>query len=117
MSVSIQEYEKALLSLQEAMNMQASFTDEASKKLARDACIQRFEFCVDLGWKVSGKIMGSNSTAANTVIREMARDGLITNPESWFAFVAARNESSHTYDDQMAQKVFAVIKELRELRC
>jgi nucleotidyltransferase substrate binding protein (TIGR01987 family) len=111
MAVSVQEYEKALHSLDEALTMYASFIDEGSKKLARDACIQRFEFCVELGWKVSAKVMGTNSTAANTVIREMARDGLIDNPEDWFSFVVARNESSHTYDEKVALKVFAVISQ------
>lgn len=110
MAVSVHEYEKALNSLTEALGMHAAFTEEASKKLARDACIQRFEFSVELAWKTSGKILGSNSTAANTVVREMARDGLIDNPEEWFTFVLARNESSHTYDDEVAKKVFAVIQ-------
>lgn len=110
MAVSINEYEKALTSLSEALAMHAAFADEATKKLARDACILRFEFCVELAWKTSSQILGSNSTAANTVIREMARDGLIDNPEEWFTFVLARNESSHTYDDEVAKKVFAVIQ-------
>jgi hypothetical protein len=62
----------ALRSLEEAFGLHLSFTEEASKRLARDACIQRFEFCVELGWKTAGRIMGSSATAANTVIREMA---------------------------------------------
>lgn len=110
MAISVREYEKALTSLKEALSMHDSFIDDAAKKLARDACIQRFEFCVELAWKTSRRVMGSNSTAANTIIREMARDGLIDNPEEWFTYVLARNESSHTYDDEVAKKVFIVIQ-------
>jgi nucleotidyltransferase substrate binding protein (TIGR01987 family) len=111
MAVSIAEYDKALRSLEEAFELHLSFTEEASKRLARDACIQRFEFCVELGWKTAGRIMGSSATAANTVIREMARDGLIDDPELWFSFVVARNQSSHTYDENEAQRVFKIAQD------
>jgi nucleotidyltransferase substrate binding protein (TIGR01987 family) len=96
MAVSLAEYEKALDSLAQAVAMHASFTDVPTKKLARDACIQRFEFCIELAWKTAGKVLGSKSASANTVIREMARDGLIANPETWFEFIWARNQTSHT---------------------
>lgn len=109
MAISIAEFEKALLSLEEALGLYSSFSELASKKLARDACIQRFEFCIELAWKTSSKVMGSASTAANTVIREMARENLIDDPEKWFEFIVARNQTSHTYDDKVAEKVFATV--------
>ena len=109
MAVSTAEFEKVLLSLEEALQLHSAFTDLAQKKLARDACIQRFEFCIELAWKTSARTLGSSSTAANTVIREMARDGLISNPEEWFEYIVARNQTSHSYDDNVAGKVFATI--------
>ncbi len=71
----------------------------------RDASIQRFEFCVELAWKVSKKHMGTLSTAPKTVIREMAQAGLINSPELWFEFLEARNLSSHSYDEEVAKKI------------
>ncbi len=106
MAASLAEYEKALVALADALTLHDGYSDPAAKKLARDGCIQRFEFCVELAWKVAGKAMGSNSTAANLVIRELARNEYIDDPEKWFEFVKARNESSHTYDEQVAAKVF-----------
>lgn len=52
-SLSISEYEKALISLKEAFAAYSKEADEMNKKLFRDATIQRFEFTVELGWKVS----------------------------------------------------------------
>jgi len=46
MAVSLTELSKVLTSLEEALMVEK--TD-----ISRDASIQRFEFCVELDWKVS----------------------------------------------------------------
>ncbi|MFN8845847.1 MAG: HI0074 family nucleotidyltransferase substrate-binding subunit [Bdellovibrionales bacterium] len=106
MSVSVEEYNKALLSFDEALTaFKKPNITESERKLFRDASIQRFEFCVELAWKVSKKQMGTVSTAPKTVIREMAQAGLINDPELWFEFLEARNLSSHSYDEDVAKKI------------
>jgi nucleotidyltransferase substrate binding protein (TIGR01987 family) len=100
MAVSIEEYTKALQSLEEALSLPK--TD-----IVRDASIQRFEFCVELAWKTSRKVMGTQTSAPKQVIREMAQNGFIDNIELWFDFLENRNLSSHTYDQVLAEKVFA----------
>jgi len=106
MAVSIQEYKKALLSLEEAISFVKKAKDSANYKIARDAAIQRFEFCIELSWKVSAKILGSSSTTAKPVIREMAQNQLISDPNLWFDFIEARNKSSHSYDEDIAKQVY-----------
>lgn len=106
MAASVTEYEKALHALQEALDFAASRTVEVEFKIARDAVIQRFEFCVELAWKVAAKKLGSSSTTAKPVIREMAQNHLITDPNQWFDFIEARNKSSHTYDEKIAKEVY-----------
>ncbi len=106
MGVSIQEYEKALTSLKDAFNFYNEEIIELKKKIIRDAVIQRFEFSFELAWKVSLKIKGVQSSAPKDTIREMARWGLIEDVNHWFEFLDARNQSSHSYDDDVAQKVF-----------
>ena len=49
--VSIKELERALESLDKALN-------ESKTDITRDASIQRFEFCVELSWKTSKKKNG-----------------------------------------------------------
>ncbi len=40
-----------------------------------------------------------------SIVREMARNNLILNPELWMSFIEARNHSSHSYDEEVATKV------------
>lgn len=97
--VSIEEFEKALKALEEALALPKS-------DIVRDAAIQRFEFCVELSWKTSRKIMGTTTTSPKQVIREMAQNGLISDVDQWFAALEARILSSHTYDQELAEKVY-----------
>lgn len=53
--------------------------------------------------------MGTNSTAPKTVLREMARNDLIQDPELWFRFIQARNDTSHSYDEEVAKEVYEVV--------
>jgi nucleotidyltransferase substrate binding protein (TIGR01987 family) len=102
-NASWQEYEKALIALAEALALKKD-------SITRDASIQRFEFCVELAWKTAKKVMGTASTAPKSVIREMAQSGFLDDPEEWFGFLEARNLSSHTYKEELAEKVYAVAK-------
>jgi nucleotidyltransferase substrate binding protein (TIGR01987 family) len=107
MAISVTEYENALRALSEALEFASRSHEPIQFKIARDATIQRFEFCVELAWKTSAKTLGSSATTAKPVIREMAQNGLISDPNLWFDFIEARNKSSHTYRESLAQEVYS----------
>ena len=107
MGISIIEYEKALFALEESLSAMRSALDPVLIKICRDATIQRFEFCIELSWKISAKVLGSSSTTAKPVIREMAQNNLIDDVGLWFDFVEARNKTSHSYDEKVAEEVLA----------
>lgn len=100
MAVSLEELSKALVSLEEALNVKK--TD-----ISRDASIKRFGFCVDLSWKSAKKVMGTSATAPKQVIREMAQNGLIENVEFWLKSIDQRNLSSYAYHEKLAEEVCA----------
>ena len=104
MKPSTKELEKALAALEKALK-------EPKNDITRDATIQRFEFCVELVWKTAKKALGTTSTAPRTVVREMASQGWIPDPQAWFGYLEARNLSSHTYREDLAEKVYSVAKE------
>lgn len=110
MSISIVEFEKAINSLEEAISFYNSTNDNSQKRAFRDAAIQRFEFTIELSWKTSMKVLGSNTVAAKNAVREMARSNLINDPTKWINFIDCRNETSHSYDEDIAKKVFIVIQ-------
>ncbi|NDE17525.1 nucleotidyltransferase [bacterium] len=109
--VSIHELKKAVATLAEAVAFAtASRNDDVPFRLARDACIQRFEYSIELAWKVSMRALGSQIKHAKVAVREMARADLIDSAETWLDFIEARNNSSHSYDENVAQKVFAQVE-------
>ena len=113
MAVTTETYERAVDALKEAIALPKS-------SVVRDATIQRFEFCVELAWKTAKKLMGSSSTAPKQILREMAQNGYIENIEQWLIAIEMRNLSSHTYNQDLAEKVYEFatqfLKEFEELR-
>lgn len=103
MAVSITEYEKALSSLEKALT-------EPKTDITRDASIQRFEFCVELAWKTAKKVTGTSTTPPKQVIREMAQAGFIDDVQLWLEAIDQRNLSSHTYNQELAEKVYLFIQ-------
>lgn len=105
----------ALKSLEESIRL-FNQVDENSleAKAFRDSIIQRFEYCVELSWKTSMKILGSKTVAAKPAIREMGRSDLVSDLSLWMDFVEARNNTSHVYNENMAKKVLSIALKLPE---
>ena len=112
LAISFEQFSDAVTKLQNAV---ARPKDE----YIRDSVIQRFEFCIELAWKVSKKLMGTATTAPKEVIREMAQNGLVSDVEKWLLSIDMRNLSSHTYNEEVAEKVYnfavAFLPDLRSL--
>lgn len=84
----------------------------------RDACIQRFEYCFELSWKMlkrqieseQGNTAEVDSYSKRTLFRVAAERGLISSPEPWFVYLVQRNRTSHAYDARVAVAVAAVLE-------
>lgn len=96
------EFEKAVTKLREALA-------QPKTEFIRDSVIQRFEFSIELARKTAKKIMGSSTAAPKDVIREMAQSGYIQNVDLWLEAIDMRNLTSHTYKEDLAEKVFAFV--------
>ena len=78
----------------------------------RDGAIQRFEYTLELCWKTGQKILKSQGITSNSpkmVFRDLGQLGMLDSPQAWIDFVDCRNETSHTYKDEIAEKVFACV--------
>jgi hypothetical protein len=82
MAVSLPEFSKALVSLEEALTVE----------------------------KTAKKAMGTSTTAPKQVIREMAQSGFIEDVEFWLQSIDQRNLSPHTYNQKLAEEVYAFAK-------
>ena len=103
MQTSFEPLEKALQSLKNALNP-APLNDRE-----RDGAIQRFEYTFELSWKAAKRVLlenGIDSRAPKTVIRDLAQQGWIEDAELWLEFLKARNATSHSYQEEVAENVF-----------
>ena len=111
MGISLVEFEKALLSLEQVLGMHDASAVHSPEQLAfRDAAIQRFEYCIELAWKSAVKTLGLNTPSPKPAVRELVRNNLIEDPVVWIDFIDACNRTSHIYDEAVATGVFAEIK-------
>ena len=76
--------------------------------------IQNFEFAYELSWKMLRRQLkeeeGAQEVSAlsrKDIFRLAAKKNILDNPEAWFVFHQARNETSHTYNEKTAQAVYA----------
>ncbi len=103
MAISFDKMDKALSQLKDATSK------SPANDLERDGVIQRFEYTIELLWKVSKKVLEENGISAiapKDVIREMANVGWINNPQEFIEYIKMRNETSHTYKEDVAEAVY-----------
>ncbi len=105
-------YTKALQNLSEAV---ALSKERPLSKLEQQGLIQSFEFTHELAWNVlkdyledkgfTGLIGSKDST------REAFKSGLLEQGEDWMDMIKARNQTSHTYNTAVAEKIVRDILE------
>lgn len=106
--VNFEKMDKALSQLEIAT------VKEPANDLERDGVIQRFKYTIELLWKMSKKVLGNNGVTAvapKDIIRELANVGWITNPDEFMNFLKMRNETSHSYKEEIAIQVHKASKE------
>ncbi|MEX0719193.1 MAG: nucleotidyltransferase substrate binding protein [Balneolaceae bacterium] len=79
-------------------------------EIVRDATIQRFEYSFELSWKFMKRYLkefaGIEEHQIKEIFRNSAKIGLINNPENWIGYHKARNLTSHTYNEKIAEETY-----------
>jgi nucleotidyltransferase substrate binding protein (TIGR01987 family) len=107
-----QNYQKALAQLTQAVDL--SRQRELSK-LEQQGLIQGFEYTHELAWNTLKDFLEARGAAAIFGSRDTTRAaftaGLIDQGEVWMQMIQSRNQSTHTYNEEMmTQIVTAVIQ-------
>lgn len=79
----------------------------------RDAAIQRFEFTIELFWKILKKILlheKVESTTPRDTLSKAYQFKLIDDEEVWLKMLDDRNNTSHAYKEAEAKLIFSHIK-------
>lgn len=99
-------YKNALNQL--AYAVQLSQTRQLSD-LEKQGLIQAFEFTYELAWQVMRDYFAYQGnpdiTGSRDAIRESFNKGLIIDGEGWMAMIKSRNQTSHTYNHQIADEI------------
>ena len=116
------------------IKLKMTFLDRAIQKLEEmiaepvdrkrsqiDSSIQRFEFSFELFWKILQLILaegGQRAAFPKEVLKIAYQGRLIDHQQVWLDMLRDRNETSHVYDEKVADKIYVRVKTLytKELR-
>ena len=103
-------FKNALVALKEAV---LDF-DKTALLSVRDGAIQRFEFTAELAWKtVREYLIDEGISEINTpksVMKAAFAANLVDDEDGWIQILNDRNETSHIYDEDEADKIFERIR-------
>ena len=81
--------------------------------LEQQGLIQAFEFTHELAWNVMKDYFTFQGNPSITGSRDAAREsfskGLITDGEGWMEMIKSRNQSSHTYNQTVAEEIISKV--------
>lgn len=98
---------RALERLREAL------AEPEDSPLTIDGTIQRFEFAIELSWKALRRLLireGVSTTTPREALREAFRAGWLADEAAWLQMLRDRNETSHTYNEATAKRVYGNIR-------
>lgn len=117
----LSNYSNALKQLERAILLSE---ERELSELEEQGLIQAFEFTHELAWNVLKDYFADQGnpdiTGSRDAIREAFRQGIIFNGEGWMEMIKSRNQSSHTYNQEIADDIsrkitdtyFSLFKEL-----
>jgi len=100
---------RAVSRLQEVME----HPDVNTNDYMRDAAIQRFEFTIELSWKMLKKILYHEKVETTTprdTLSKAYQYTLIDDEDIWLRMLDDRNNTSHAYKEEEAKRIFDNIK-------
>lgn len=118
MTLDISSFENAIARLDEGL---ARYRRDITDTQIRDGLIQRFEFTYELSHKMLKRYLERTSPTPHVfdsmpfqdLIRSGNEQGLLLNDWSrWKIYREMRAKTSHTYDEQKALEVVAVIPDM-----
>ena len=105
--LALDHFEKALSRLEEALA-------ENESDMVRDSIIKRFEFTFETAWKACYRWLRARQVdvdeEAFAVLPRAFQNRLIANEAPWSGIRKARNQTAHTYHENVAIEVAALAR-------
>ncbi|MHB1661535.1 MAG: HI0074 family nucleotidyltransferase substrate-binding subunit [bacterium] len=110
------DFESSLFRLEESYKKTAENKNSEDYRFFRDSAIQRFEFTVEIFWKLLKNIVRDNEgiicNSPKSCIREFFASGYIkeSSAKLLMEMIDDRNMTSHTYHEEVAEIIFSKLK-------
>lgn len=108
-----ENYKKAVLLLNNAVE---TYFERELSELEKQGLIQRFEFTHELAWKLMKDFLNFQGNTPINGSRDATREAfsleLIVDGDGWMKMITSRNESSHTYNETISNKILDDIVEI-----
>lgn len=104
--ISLDKLGQSIRRLEEALE------DKTQHILIIDGTIQRFEFTYEQCWKTLRNALLSEGIETGTpreTFQKAYQAGWIQEESTWLQMLKDRNETSHTYHEEMARQIYARI--------
>ena len=115
MTLNLTGLKKAMVSLEEAIDLSHNLPAGLGFDMVRDSVIQRFKYTYELSWKLLQRWVQQNINPEDAeprtkknLFRLAAKKKMIDDPKHWFEFSEARNQVAHTYNEKNANYVYEV---------
>lgn len=84
-------------------------------ELEKQGLIKAFEFTYELAWNVMKDYFEYQGTTsimgARDAVRESFQKGLVADGEAWMQMIQSRNQTSHTYNQKVADEIVEKVVE------
>jgi len=105
----VQRLSNYAMALQQLSNAVELATQRPLSDLEKQGLIQAFEFTHELAWNVMKDYFVFQGNPAITGSRDAVRESfnktLIEDGEGWMEMIKSRNQSSHTYNQRVADEI------------
>lgn len=103
-------YSKALQRLNDAV---ALAQERSLSNIEKQGLIQTFEFTHELAWKTLKDLLEHKGNTeiygSKDATRKAFQLGLINDGEVWMEMIKSRNQSSHTYNESIAEEIYSAV--------
>jgi nucleotidyltransferase substrate binding protein (TIGR01987 family) len=105
-----EDFRPHLESFASALRRLGAALAQPKSEWTRDAAIQRFEFTFELAWKATARAArreGIECASPRQTFRSAVKLGWIADEPLWLDMLNDRNRATHTYNERIAEEIFA----------
>ena len=105
-----EQLNQSLTSVERALKrLEIALVQNSDHELVVDGTIQRFEFCIELFWKMLKRALQEEGIETGTpreAIQKAFQVKWFDDEHLWLQMLHDRNQTSHIYDEEVAMEIY-----------